>query len=139
MADGKKAEIKWDEQNLAENAEEAENAQRQKIDEPKTPFHRLDEDGETPHAFPPKARPARAAEPSSPEPANKQLQPGMDLSALAGLAEERRENIGEDDEVEQKRKFEEHRKNHYRNVGGLAALRAKAAQLDEEDEDDDDS
>ena len=42
----RKEAISWDEQNLAANAEEAENAQRMKILEPKTPFHELLDDGE---------------------------------------------------------------------------------------------
>ena len=129
---GKKHPVKWDEQNLAENAEEAENAQRTKILEPKTPFHTMEEDGETPAPFPPKAPPARAARP---EDLNKQLRPEMDLAALAGAAEMRRTEAPEDDEVERQRKFEESRKNHYKTEG-LAALRAKAAQMDEEEDED---
>ena len=39
--------------------------------------------------------------------------------------------------MEKKRKFEENRKAHYK-TGGLAALRAQAAALDDEDEDEDD-
>ena len=126
--------IHWDEANITANAEEAEAAQRQKILEPKTPFHTLGEDGETPNAFPPKAPPARAA-PSEPKEGS-QVTQGMDLSALAKLAEERREEEPEDDEVEKRRKFEENRKAHY-NVGGLAALRAKAAAMDDEEDDED--
>ena len=131
-----KNSLRWDEQNLAENAEEAENAQRTKILEPKTPFHTLGEDGETPAPFPPKAPPARAAGPSD-DVGSRQLQPGMDLAALAGAAEKRRLDTPEDDEAERARKFEEHRKKHY-NTGGLAALRAQAAAMDEEEEDEED-
>ncbi len=155
----RKEAISWDEQNLAANAEEAENAQRMKILEPKTPFHTLGEDGETPNAFPPKAPPARAGPRELPpfvtpvnssmdlvqmetttdsSPASRMLAPGMDLGALAQLAEQRREEEPEEeDEVEKKRKFEENRKAHYK-TGGLAALRAQAAALDDEDDDDDD-
>ena len=139
MAEPKKG-LHWDEQNLAANAEEAENAQRTKILEPKTPFHTLDEDGETPAAWPPKAPPARAAGPEDLQPGKQSQQslvlPGMDLGALVNAAEERRAEAPEMDDVEKRAKFEEHRKAHY-NVGGLAALRAKAAAMDEEEEEDD--
>ena len=58
----------------------------------------------------------------------------MDLSALTSAALERRVEEPEDDEVEKHRKFEEHRKAHYKV--DLAALRAQAAAEDEEEEDD---
>jgi protein phosphatase inhibitor 2 len=132
-----KTGIHWDEKNLADNEEEAANAERMKILEPKTPFHTLGDDGETPNAFPPKAPPARAAGPSDAD-RTEQLQPGMDLSKLAALAEAKREDAPEEDEVEKHRKFEEHRKAHYQ-VGGLAALRAQAAAMDEEDDEDEES
>ena len=129
--------IRWDEQNLEDNAAEAESAQRMKILEPKTPFHTLGDDGETPNAFPPKAPPARAAGPSDVLGMSAGLQPGMDFSALTEKALERRDEM-EDDEVEKKRKFEENRKKHYNTgtKGGLAALRAQAAALDDEEEED---
>ena len=130
---GKKHPVKWDEQNLTENAEEAERNPRQKILEPKTPFHTMEEDGETPAAFPPKAAPARAARPDE---LNQQLRPEMDLAALAGMAEMRRTEEPEDDEVERQQKFEANRKNHYKTEG-LAALRTKAAAMDEEEDDED--
>ena len=38
--------IRWDEGNLQENEEDALQANRMKIDEPKTPFHKLDEESE---------------------------------------------------------------------------------------------
>ena len=129
--------ITWDEQNLADNELDAEQAQRQKILEPKTPFHTLEDDGETPTWNVPKAAPAVAAGPSNSQP--KGLLDGVDLSALAGKALERREDFEEDDEVEKKRKFEENRKKHYNmgTKGGLAVLRAQAAALDEEEDEDD--
>ena len=52
--------VKWDEGNIAENEAYAAANPKMKIEEPKTPFHRMEEDGETPHAFPPKAAPAKA-------------------------------------------------------------------------------
>ena len=64
------------------------------------------------------------------------LAPGMDLGALASAAEERRAEAPEMDDVEKRAKFEEARKAHY-NCGGLAALRAKAAAMDDEDDDED--
>ena len=119
--------IRWDEKNLADNAEEAEAAQRTKILEPKTPFHTLEEDGETPYAFPPKAAPARAAGPQD------MLSPGMDLSQLTRMAEHRRDQApDEEDEVEKRQKFEHTRKKHYQ-TGGLAEMRARAAALDAEE------
>ena len=79
-----KSGIKWDEGNLAENEEERLTANRTKIDEPKTPFHRLEEDGEEPMAYPPKAPPAKAGGP---------LRPSEDLFAkIAQAAEERQAN-----------------------------------------------
>jgi len=129
--------IKWDEQNLAENELDAEQAQRQRILEPKTPFHTLEDDGETPTWNVPKAAPAVAAGPSTGQP--KGLLDGVDLSALAGKALERREDFEEEDEVEKKRKFEENRKKHYNTgvKGGLAALRAQAAAMDDEEDEED--
>ena len=56
-----KSGIRWDEHNLEANEVESLQANRMKIDEPKTPFHRLQDDGEEPEAFPPKAPPAKAA------------------------------------------------------------------------------
>ena len=111
-----RAGLKWDEANLAANEEEKEAAraagERTKILEPKTPFHRLGEDGEEPEAWPPKAPAAVAggklapgitpqnssaaaatAGASSPQAYQENtLQPGMhDLSALTASALERRE------------------------------------------------
>lgn len=51
--------ITWDEHNLEENKEDALRANRMKIEEPKTPFHRLEADGVEPQAFPPKAEAAK--------------------------------------------------------------------------------
>ena len=113
-----RAGLKWDEANLAANEEEKEAAraagERTKILEPKTPFHRLEDDGEEPQAWPPKAPAAVAggallptitpqnssavkatAGASSPPQGGyqeKTLVPGMhDLSALTASALERRE------------------------------------------------
>ena len=152
-----KEAVRWDETNLQQNAEESEAANRQKILEPKTPFHYLEEDGELPREgselYVPKAEPARAGGPLSEyraaEEAERQLQPGIspdELSALTDAALERRElaedprSPGDDDEEEcqdaKRRKFMQMRKAHY-NTGGLAALRAKAQAAMEEDDDDD--
>lgn len=135
---GKKGGLKWDEDNIAANDAESLAANRTKILEPKTPYHELLDDGETPAAFPPKAPPARAGGHVHGEPSSAgegaQVTPGMDLSALAALAEDRRADGPEDDEVEKARKFEEHRKGHYK-IGSLAELRAKAAAMDDEEED----
>jgi len=122
-----KSGIRWDEGNLAENEEYALNNPKMKIEEPKTPFHKLDES---------------EAELDVVEPASqdRQLQAGIhDLAALSAAALERREaqDEPEDDPQEKRRKFEQARKGHYQ-TGGLAALRAQAAQEDEEEEDDDD-
>lgn len=142
------SEIRWDEANLQQNEEESLAANRMRITEPKTPFHYLGDDGE-PEAWPPKAAPATAA-PRLPAaakpPSGSQLEPGLDLSALASQALERREEQPEPEEEpeEKKRRFEETRKAHYKMggpKGGLAALRAQAeaalaeAESSEEDED----
>ena len=138
----KGAGLRWDEANLEANEADSLAADRMKILEPKTPFHYLGDDGE-PEAFPPMAAPATAAPPISPAAPSqdgRQLQPGMDLSALSATALERRDEGPPDDDVEKKRKFEENRKNHYKLGGGLAQLRAQAQMLgddDDEDEDDD--
>ena len=152
-----KSGIKWDEGNLAENEEERLTANRTKIDEPKTPFHRLEEDGEEPMAYPPKAPPAKAGGP---------LRPSEDLFAkIAQAAEERQANAEtpEDEEgaspspghahtlvcvrkhssarcawrvfAEKRAAFEHGRKNHYK-IGSLAELRKKAAEMDAEEEED---
>lgn len=123
-----KGKLMWDEANLEKNEAESADAHRQKILEPKTPFHRLEEDGETPESFPPKAAAARAAGPAD-------LLAGMDVDKLSQAALERREDGPADDEVEKHRKFAEHRKGHY-NIGSLKELRQKAAAM-EEDEDED--
>lgn len=142
MAERKKGGLKWDEDNIRKNDEESLAANRTKILEPKTPYHELLDDGETPAAFPPKAPAARAGPrlhdgaPSTPPQPSQQLAPGMDFAALAAAAEERRQDAPEDDEVERNRKFAESRKNHYK-IGSLAALRAQAAAMDEEDDDED--
>ena len=88
-----KASIRWDEGNLQHNEQESLAAQRMKIDEPKTPFHYLEDDGEEPVALPPKAAPAKVASPKQQEAYHEQqLQPGMhDIAALAASALERRE------------------------------------------------
>ena len=102
-----------------------------------------------PEAYPPKAAPATAAPrepPTAGPPSGSQLEPGLDLSALASQALERREEQPEPEEEpeEKKRRFEENRKAHYKMggpKGGLAALRAQAAaamaeaESSEEDED----
>ena len=126
--------IRWDEANLQLNEEESLAANRMRITEPKTPFHYLGDDCE-PEAYPPVAAPATAAprEPAAAgPPAGSQLEPGIDLSALAGRALERREEQPEPEEEpeEKKRRFDENRKAHYKMggpKGGLAALRAQAA------------
>lgn len=125
-------EIHWDEGNLEANEAEAKEANRQTILEPKTPFHTLQEDGETPAAFPPKAPPARAGPPAG---ASQQLMPGMDLDKIARAAEERRGDAAEDEEEQQKKFFEEHRRKHYKMENAKALLAAKNWQ-DEEDEED---
>lgn len=71
---GSRGNLKWNESNLSANALEAEQASRTRIDEPKTPFHALEEDGETPQAFPPPARPARPAQEQPPGYHERQLQ-----------------------------------------------------------------
>ena len=144
--------LRWDETNLSTNAAESLAANRQRIDEPKTPFHYLDEDGEHPENSernPPRAAPARAAGRASDN--DRQLTPGMgsieNLAALTETALERRENCeqpmsGDEDDLtpeEKRRKFEQNRKAHYRMgagpAGGLAALRAHAqAAMEEEEE-----
>ena len=84
--------VKWDEPNLSANALEAEQASRTRIDEPKTPFHYLEEDGEAPQAFPPPARAARPAQEQAPGYHERQLQAGMhDLSAITAAALAKRE------------------------------------------------
>ena len=157
-------DLRWDEVNLAANEQEAFDANRQKIDEPKTPFHYLDEDGDHPEQSlrnPPQAAAARASGFLRDQGAAPQQ---LDLSAIASAALERREEAptSPDDDpegarppqtrsqtalspltafcsaaAEKKRKFDEHRKAHY-NTGGLAAMRARAAQLAEEEEEEDD-
>ena len=141
--------LRWDEDNLQQNEEDSLAANRMRITEPKTPFHYLGDDGE-PEAYPPKAAPATAAPrepPTAGPPSGSQLEPGLDLSALASQALERREEQPEPEEEpeEKKRRFEENRKAHYKMggpKGGLAALRAQAAaamaeaESSEEDEDD---
>ena len=111
----KTAHLQFDEDNIKANEEEALAANRTKILEPKTPYHELEEDGETPAAFPPKAPPAKAGGP---------LRGPVNLEALANAAsaEPRPDN------------FESKRKDHY-TTGGMAALRAKAQALDEEEDD----
>ena len=95
LGDARAQAIKWNEANLEANEEERLAANRMRITEPKTPFHYLGDDGE-PEAWPPKAAPATAA-PREPEAAaQKMLQPGLDLSALASAAIERREDNKED-------------------------------------------
>lgn len=93
--------LRWDEKNLAENEEAAEAAQRTKILEPKTPFHTLEGDGETPAAFPPMAEAAKAGGPLRPEAASgAALSPGTDLAALTSAALDRRAaHDEEDDEI----------------------------------------
>jgi hypothetical protein len=94
--------INWDEGNIAANDADSLAANRQKILEPKTPFHYLEEDGE-PAAYPPKAaaavagpRPTEAASSSPPSYQEKQLMPGMhDLAALSAKALERRVDAAE--------------------------------------------
>ena len=141
----KKGGLKWDEDNIRKNDEESLAANRTKILEPKTPYHELLDDGETPAAFPPKAPAAKAggrihdAAASSPPPQQQQqLAPGMDFAALAAAAEGRRQDGPEDDEVERARKFEASRKDHYK-IGSLAELRAKAAAMDDDDDDEEES
>ena len=129
----KGAGLRWDEANLEANEADSLAADRMKILEPKTPFHYLGDDGE-PEAFPPMAAPATAA----PSQDGRQLQPGMDLSALSATALERRDEGPPDDDVEKKRKFEENRKNHYKLGGGLAQLRAQAQMLGDDDDEDED-
>eukprot|EP00966_Prymnesium_polylepis_P001874 42945-Prymnesium_polylepis.1 len=154
--------IRWDEGNLAANDDERDAAhargERQQILEPKTPFHNLEDDGETPESWPPKAAAATQAKPtctpqnsvatvasrqgsmedvSSPD-QNKALNLGShDLSALTASALERREAPQEDDEVEKRIKFEENRKKHYKTGKSLAELRAEAAKAMEEEDDED--
>ena len=112
--------IKWDEDNIAKNDEESLAANRTKILEPKTPFHELLDDGETPDPRVPKAAGAVAGGKVHGD----EVAPGMDLAALAAAAEGRRADGPEDDEEERARKFEEHRKGHYK-IGSLAELRAQ--------------
>ena len=141
----KGAGLRWDEANLEANEADSLAADRMKILEPKTPFHYLGDDGE-PEAFPPMAAPATAAPRPAPPPISpavpsqdgRQLQPGMDLSALSATALERRDEGPPDDDVEKKRKFEENRKNHYKLGGGLAQLRAQAQMLGDDDDEDED-
>ena len=154
--------ITWDEDNLTANDVERDAAhargERQQILEPKTPFHNLEDDGETPEAFPPKAAAATLAQPtctpqnsvatvasrqgsmedvSSPD-QNKALNLGVhDLSALTASALERREAPTEDDDIEKRRQFEENRKKHYKTGKSLAELRAEALKAMEEDDDED--
>jgi protein phosphatase inhibitor 2 len=132
----KKGGLKWDEDNIRMNDEESLAANRTKILEPKTPYHELLDDGETPAAFPPKAPAAKAGpriHDAAPSQQQQQLAPGMDFAALAAAAEGRRQDEPEDDEVERARKFEASRKDHYK-IGSLAELRAKAAAMDDDDE-----
>ena len=100
------SEIRWDEANLQQNEEESLAANRMRITEPKTPFHYLGDDGE-PEAWPPKAAPATAA-PRLPAaakpPSGSQLEPGLDLSALASQALERREEQPEPEEEPPKKR-----------------------------------
>ena len=92
--------IKWHEESIDEQMEERLHANRMKIDEPKTPFHRLEEDGEEPCAYPPKAAAAKPGGPLRPESGG--LPIGQDMFAkIAAAAEERQaadEGPGEDEE-----------------------------------------
>ena len=79
---------------------ESEQANRTRIDEPKTPFHYLEEDGEAPQAFPPPARAARPAEEQAPGYHERQLQAGMhDLGAITAAALAKREEPEPEDDV----------------------------------------
>ena len=152
----RRAPVTWDESNLLANELEAEAANRTRIDEPKTPFHRLEDDGETAQPFPPPAPSAvdllRAGGSNPPAATNggeQQLQVGVHcLSELAATAVARRDAEATQPETspvapnspesaEKRQAFDAHRRAHYQ-TGGLAALRARAAALDAEEEDDDD-
>ena len=129
--------INWDEANLKQNDEESLAANRTKILEPKTPYHELADDGETPMPFPPKAPAARAGGHVHSPVAGEQLTPGMDFSKLAAAAEGRRTDEAPLGEDEKDAAFRQARKDHYK-IGSLAELRRKAAEMDE-DEDEEDS
>ena len=137
----RKEKINWDEKNLKENEEESLAANRTKILEPKTPYHELEDDGETPVAGTVKAAPARAGghvhspTQTPPPPGGAQFTPGMDMSALAALAESRREDEAPLGEDEKAAAFDKARKDHYK-IGSLAELRKKAMEMDDEEEDD---
>uniref|UniRef100_A0A7S0P2G2 Protein phosphatase inhibitor 2 n=1 Tax=Calcidiscus leptoporus TaxID=127549 RepID=A0A7S0P2G2_9EUKA len=133
------AAVRWDEGNLDANAAEAAANPRQKIDEPKTPFHY---EGSALQAYEDSQK--RADEGESPSYHEHTLQAGMhDLTKLSAAALERRERgpIADEDDgegdgeesAEKRRKFDEARRAHYK-TGSLAELRAQAASLDDEDE-----
>mmetsp|Transcript_23098 Transcript_23098/g.38215 ORF Transcript_23098/g.38215 Transcript_23098/m.38215 type:complete len:139 (+) Transcript_23098:105-521(+) len=128
----KKSALRWDEDGIQAHAEESLLANRMKIDEAKTPFHYLEDDGETSSA-------AVHSHGASQAPPGSQLQAGIDLAALSASALERRDApMYEEDPEDQERKFKELRSAHYK-TGGLAALRAQAqAALDEADDDEQD-
>uniref|UniRef100_A0A7S4FDD6 Protein phosphatase inhibitor 2 n=1 Tax=Chrysotila carterae TaxID=13221 RepID=A0A7S4FDD6_CHRCT len=127
--------VSWDEANLHANHKDAIEACRQKIDEPKTPFHYA--------TVAEKSQDGDGA--SGTDYHEHQLQAGMhDLSKLSASALERREapmfssdaESGDEHGDGKRRQFDEHRKAHYK-TGGLAALRAQAAALGEDEDDDD--
>ena len=92
-----KERVNWDETNLQANEEESLAANRMKIDEPKTPFHRLKEDGEEPESFPPKAAAA-----TSSGTIHGDVLAGLDPAALVAAVEAKRDESSTPEDPEGK-------------------------------------
>ncbi len=140
--------LRWDEENLAANAAEAAAAQRQTIDEPKTPYHRGDSDATATDAddvdelvlpaaaksrvpLPPTTSPTPTLAPTTPAPPTPVS--GTEASADGAPSADASERASSE---AKQRDFKRARRAHYNREahGGLAALRAAAqAELDTAD------